>query len=69
MKPPLAESRPVPKATDGASQTFNKGHAYSYFHPWENPPATRDFDLLHSLVGVVGDVDINADGFSVVIDL
>lgn len=69
MKPPLAESRPVPKATDGASQTFNKGCAYSYFHPWENPPATRDFDLLHSLVGVVGDVDINADGFSVVIDL
>lgn len=30
---------------------------------------TRDLDLLHRLVGVVGDVNIDADGFSVVIDL
>lgn len=30
---------------------------------------TRDLDLLHCLVGVVGDVDIDADGFSMVVDL
>ena len=32
-------------------------------------PSTRDLDLLHCLVGVVGDVDVDTDGFSMVVDL
>lgn len=38
--------------------------------PWPGLcPGTRDLDLLHCLVGVVGDMNIDADGFSMVIDL
>lgn len=51
------------------SQAFNEDHACRYPTPPEGFPATRDLDLLHSLVGVVGDMDIDADGFSMIIDL
>lgn len=63
-----------------AGQKLTRGEASATPNPWVDSllPAplgwpcaqgTRDLDLLHCLVGVVGDVNINADGFSMVIDL
>lgn len=53
------------------SATSALGRAPHPNHPQSglSPQGTRDLDLLHSLVGVVGDMDIDADGFSMVIDL